>query len=136
MLEWAQAHLAALKEVTEALVKSQHYPAVTEFDANTGEHVVRLGTVPELPPEIAARVGDVLFNPRCSLDHLVYALSKRPGTCKGSRCQPGYEAASRWRIRTSRRAAHLATLLTGAGGGNRWPRKLLHPLDMGLTRWR
>jgi hypothetical protein len=101
-LRWANLHLNALEDAVKGFIESKPHETVTEFDPETGEHVVRLYRRPVTPPGISLILGDLLFNLRSGLDQLVYALAKHASpACTGEKTEfPIYttpEEFARWR---------------------------------------
>lgn len=76
----AHEHLNILYDSVTEIVKSQPNHVSHNFDPNTLEHVWRFETdPPPIPARINAILGDVIYNYRSALDHLVWSLVSANG---------------------------------------------------------
>src|SRR5215218_9606540 len=81
-LDWARKHLDALNRISQEFCDSNPYVAVSEFNADTGENILRLASHKNPPAEFSPLVGDTLFNMKASLDYLVHALAVKNGSTR------------------------------------------------------
>lgn len=83
-LDRARAQCDTLCSELAALSDRASYGFDKRVDTTNGEEVYYFADVPSLPPDLALRIGEMLYNYRCSLDHLVWQLvlsaGKTPGT--------------------------------------------------------
>jgi hypothetical protein len=73
-LDRAYEHLESLDPEIAAFFATNPYEFVPEFEAKTGEHVLRLRIREHPPLRLGTIVGDFATNTRAALDHLVYQL--------------------------------------------------------------
>jgi len=74
-LERANEHIALFEREIRSLVDPRSYKVVCNTDKNTGNQTWCFKSpTPIVPLRISAIVGDVLFNLRSSLDHIVWQL--------------------------------------------------------------
>jgi hypothetical protein len=74
-LDRADEHLKTLDEAVKAFRESKPYRTITKKDPQTGDYIVRLQSLRRPPDTLSPLIGDILFNLRSSLDHVVYALA-------------------------------------------------------------
>jgi hypothetical protein len=74
-LDRALHHLNSLQAEVQGWLTGNPYRLVKEFDAQRGEHVVRVEILDEPPATFGLIVGDCLHNLRSALDNLVYELA-------------------------------------------------------------
>ena len=70
----ARQQREALERDLLALCDPEEYPVVEETQAATGIHIYRFAKVPPIPEDLSLRIGETLYNFRCSLDHLIWQL--------------------------------------------------------------
>jgi hypothetical protein len=72
----AEQHLETLKEKLSPLSDINSYGITEDIDNATGEDVYSysFGEIPPMPDGIELLIGEMLYNFRCSLDHLVWQL--------------------------------------------------------------
>lgn len=68
----AEHHLDEINSLFAAFVKSAFCKLHIEVDANTGDNLLKLESISNLPPEIALAVGDALHNLRTAMDHIAF----------------------------------------------------------------
>lgn len=71
---WAKCHLAALKEAIDDTLDAHPCQLVGQMDRETGAYVFTVHNLPAMDPTWGLRVGDVVHNLRCALDHLAWQL--------------------------------------------------------------
>jgi len=69
----------ALARDLEVLGAAQSYTIVKDTDSATGYCRFRFSSVPVMPNDLDLRIGEVLYNYRCALDHLVWQLALSKG---------------------------------------------------------
>ena len=103
----AEEHLRAFDELYTEFVLSQPYTIFTEFDPETGWHIVRWHVLREPPlEELGLIFGDMISNLRATLDYLVWQLVLAAGRRPGKRT--GFPVVRRekdWEVQ-SRAALH------------------------------
>jgi hypothetical protein len=71
----AKKHLDDLAEALRIFhEKGDRQFIARDRNPQTGDEIVKVVRVPQVPPMISCIIGDVLQNLRCALDHMVYAL--------------------------------------------------------------
>ncbi len=73
-LERATEQCQTLRKELGTLCNSESYSITNEFEPNTGYTLYRFVKVPPMPEAMSLRIGEMLYNFRCSLDHLVRQL--------------------------------------------------------------
>jgi hypothetical protein len=71
---WAKCHLAALKEAIDDTLDAHPCQLVGQMDRETAAYVFTVHNLPAMDPTWGLRVGDVVHNLRCALDHLAWQL--------------------------------------------------------------
>ncbi|MBI4307483.1 MAG: hypothetical protein HY684_01585 [Chloroflexi bacterium] len=72
---WADAHFKAFDRASKRFVKRYSNSVIFQVDPKTREKVWTFhGVINPLPPEFSLRIGDILYNLRSALDHLVWQL--------------------------------------------------------------
>src|SRR5437016_9486326 len=70
----ADKHIRELQVELDAFYKKNADFLRREIDPESGDHIFKIISVPEVPPMISVIAGDVLQNLRSALDHLVYRI--------------------------------------------------------------
>ena len=71
----ARKHLEELRRQIEPFAEPNAYTVTHDFNSETSEHVWKLvSDVPPVPIEVSLTIGDILYNLRSALDHLVWQL--------------------------------------------------------------
>ncbi len=76
----AKRHLGALNHEITIFEQSNPYSIDYEASHDRRQIAVKLRILREPPIEMGLLVGDCIYNLRCALDHLVYALPRQAGT--------------------------------------------------------
>lgn len=74
-LNRADEHLNALDQALKTFIEGKPYSTITEKEPQSGDSLVKLVSQRSPPRGPSTLIGDILFNLRSSLDHLVYALA-------------------------------------------------------------
>ncbi len=74
----AHKHLETLSRETKAFLKRASHRIEIEANADSTEFIFRTQDVKPVPIEISLITGDVVHNARSVLDHLAYALARKP----------------------------------------------------------
>ena len=70
----AQEHVETLRQHLLPLEYLESYVIASDIDNQTGEQIRRFEHVPPMPVGMDVLIGEMLYNFRCSLDHLVWQL--------------------------------------------------------------
>jgi len=70
----AREHVETLRRNLEPLRDLDTYVITRDIDDKTGEQIHRFDDVPPMPMGLEVLIGEMLYNFRCSLDHLVWQL--------------------------------------------------------------
>ncbi|MGH2468343.1 MAG: hypothetical protein ACRDGL_11555 [Candidatus Limnocylindrales bacterium] len=73
-LAWAGQRIEELKAALAAFDRGNPDSFSEELDPATAELVYRVRTLPSPPPELALRLGEILYSLRAALDAAVWAL--------------------------------------------------------------
>lgn len=73
-LNRAREQRDALNRDISALCDFSSYIIAKDIDNATGNQVYSFKSVPPMPDDIGLRIGEMLYNYRCSLDHLIWQL--------------------------------------------------------------
>lgn len=86
-IDWAKRHLADLKASIGETLYTHPYRFDSHMDAETGDYVITVHDLPDMPPDWSLRVGDVVHNLRSALDHLAWQLVILDGGCPDEKTQ-------------------------------------------------
>lgn len=78
-LERAQHHLKALHAAVGIVFREDPVIPDTKLDPDTGDHIVWVKYIPDLPPVLGAILGDFLHDLRSGLNHLAFELVRVVG---------------------------------------------------------
>ena len=70
----AREHVETLRRNLEPFRDLNSYVIASDIDDETGEQIRRFDAVPPMPTGLEVIIGEMLYNLRCSLDHLVWQL--------------------------------------------------------------
>ncbi len=70
----AREQCNALSRDLSTLYDLKFYTITKEVDNATGNQIYSFTNVPPIPDDLSLRIGEMLYNFRCSLDHLVWQL--------------------------------------------------------------
>jgi hypothetical protein len=70
----AKQHVEALDRELSPISDINSYVITKDIDNTTGEHIYSFQKVPPMPNGIELLFGEMLYNFRCSLDHLIWQL--------------------------------------------------------------
>src|SRR5215204_3286604 len=73
-IERANEHINSLRSDVQRFVTSSPLKVRQSYDTNRGELVLPFAEVPELPPRLSILVGEVLYQVRSALDHMIWQL--------------------------------------------------------------
>jgi hypothetical protein len=95
----ADQHFDTLNRELSGLSDIKSYGITKDIDSRTGEQIYRFGKVPPMPDGLDLLIGEILYNFRCSLDHLIWQLVLSEGNNPTTRNEfpifnnaPEYEA--------------------------------------------
>jgi hypothetical protein len=74
-LQWADHHLGPLHDEVAGFLQEKSYDVIPDMDADSGRHVLRVKWKTAPLTSWGLMAGDVLFNLKSALDHIVFALS-------------------------------------------------------------
>jgi len=84
-LNRAREQINALRRDISTLTDLNSYCITYDIDSATGYQVYYFKKVPLIPDDFSLRIGELLYNFRCSLDHLVWQLVLSEGNVPTSR---------------------------------------------------
>jgi len=71
----ANEHFKSLDVEVQAFFDTNPYDTVCDRDLETGDYLFRMRVLRQPPHRLALLIGDTIYNLRCVLDHLIWALS-------------------------------------------------------------
>ena len=81
----AGEHVETLDQQLVPLQDLKSYVIASDVDNETGEQIRRFEYVPPMPVGMEVLIGEMLYNFRCSLDHLVWQLVLSEGNTPNNR---------------------------------------------------
>jgi hypothetical protein len=78
-LERAQHHLDCFYDEFLAIFDRDPVQPAIKDDPKTGDHIIWIKYIPEIPPTLGALLGDFLHNLRSALNHLAFELVRASG---------------------------------------------------------
>ena len=81
----ASEHVETLSRHLLPIEDLKSYVIASDIDNQTGEQIRRFEDVPPLPDGVDVIIGEMLYNFRCSLDHLVWQLVLSEGNTPNNR---------------------------------------------------
>lgn len=73
LAHWARSRWVGLKSMVDKWTEENPYSRIHEFDAESGEDIVKLRLTQDLPIQVSLLTFDVVCQLRAALDHAVYA---------------------------------------------------------------
>ena len=102
----AGEHVETLRQNLIPLRDLNAYVIATDIDNQTGEQIRRFDDVPSMPTGLEVVIGEMVYNFRCSLDHLVWQLVLSEGATPDHRNEfpifndlSDYETAKKRKLR-------------------------------------
>ena len=102
----AGEHVETLKRYLSPLQDLKSYVISSDVDNETGQQIRRFDHVPPMPDGVDVIIGEILYNFRCSLDHLIWQLVLSEGQIPNNRNEfpifndpVDYEAKKRSKLR-------------------------------------
>jgi hypothetical protein len=83
----AKQHLETLNRKLSPISNINSYVITEDIDDATGDHLYGFGKVPPIPDGLELLLGEILYNFRCSLDHLVWQLILSEGNTPTDRSE-------------------------------------------------
>lgn len=81
----AEEHVQTLRQHLSPLRDLNSYVIASHIDSETGDQIRRFDQVPPMPDGLDVLLGEMLYNFRCSLDHLVWQLVLSEGNTSTTR---------------------------------------------------